>query len=1122
MNIPVFIRRTMVIALGISWLHIPSGALGQQPNRPPVKSWDLPSATEQLRYYPKDPYLQYVYWQLSRREGSSHEAETLLRQLQVQPQFGNRTQGIDLFSIFSGALAVQESLQLDALANGRETQSDITRVPISGLTGPTVKSHPWKEMLGARNPTVGLLPKSVPEDFLFVRFDSLSYLTRVLSLSDQFGSYAVNQVTQDARTQALPARLMKQLAFELSPDAITHLDPTIQDIAIVSSDVFFSEGTDVSVLLELKDREAFLRQVDSSRQSFVSAVQSVERTQGELLGVPYVQWSNADRTIHAIEAEPKPNLYIRSNSVVALGRILSAIQGKDKNGKPAPNLGDSDEFKYIRTLMPQGAPEENGWIYMSDPFIRRMVGPQIKLTQKHRVTCYNHLRMIGHASLLHATEHGRLGASLEELKLSKCLPKEFGDSRMVCPDGGRYSVSSEGGIARCSHHGTPHAMIPCCESLVEQISPTEAQEYRQFLEQYNQYWRTFFDPIAIRIQLEPKRIRVETIILPLIDNSIYSAMANALGGKPRPMDGLPVPKRNIFTLAVQLDKAKLLKMTGMSDLIAQKEGPASTSNGMMPPSRWGNLQQAALGIMNFESAQRRLPPVTSPNFSSGLSWRVQILPMIGLDELYQKFHLDEPWDSPHNLKLVEEMPSVYYSLLDALNEQGKTTVVMPRHSQAVRSDRPRRLSEITDGTSNTILLIDADPEHAVLWTKPDDLDIDMDHPRQGWTGSRYGSSAIAFADAHLELLPSHCDESIVRALLTIGGGESDAAFSNRQPVRPTYERPGQFQLDSMYRKLLAKMISGLGDQVSLNLYDSDPLFDFNAAQFLGMFFRFNRLDSLQFMNSEGLIALLVLSLNSPVYVAAEVQDPAAVDGSLDQLDELLATIARMNTGGRNPFFSIEQDYYRFPGTQETSMRAYSFRFGPVKWRLYWGRIGNGLYLASKPYILEDLMAFESSQQDKPDPDTEYQHDHGPSAHAMVRIRPDHWREVLPQYRLAWAENQRSGCFNNIGILSSLSRTVQLSKVEPTEGQSIADRVASLETQLLDSNSYCPAGGEYRFEAGSPHVECSVHGTAMTPKQPTALAEDTPLGSFLNHLHDLHMELTFLEEGLQAVAVMELD
>jgi hypothetical protein len=51
---------------------------------------------------------------------------------------------------------------------------------------------------------------------------------------------------------------------------------------------------------------------------------------------------------------------------------------------------------YIRTLMPRGAKEEDGFLYLSDAFIRRLVGPSLKLTERRRVLCYNHLRMIGH------------------------------------------------------------------------------------------------------------------------------------------------------------------------------------------------------------------------------------------------------------------------------------------------------------------------------------------------------------------------------------------------------------------------------------------------------------------------------------------------------------------------------------------------------------------------------------------------------------------------------------------------------------------------------------------------------------------------------------------------------
>src|SRR5262249_53399784 len=35
-----------------------------------------------------------------------------------------------------------------------------------------------------------------------------------------------------------------------------------------------------------------------------------------------------------------------------------------------------------------------------------------------------------------------------------------------------------------------------------------------------------------------------------------------------------------------------------------------------------------------------------------LSWRVALLPKLGYEDLFKRFHLYEPWDSPHNLPLL--------------------------------------------------------------------------------------------------------------------------------------------------------------------------------------------------------------------------------------------------------------------------------------------------------------------------------------------------------------------------------------------------------------------------------------------------------------------------------------
>jgi hypothetical protein len=41
------------------------------------------------------------------------------------------------------------------------------------------------------------------------------------------------------------------------------------------------------------------------------------------------------------------------------------------------------------------------------------------------------------------------------------------------------------------------------------------------------------------------------------------------------------------------------------------------------------------------------------------SWRVLLLPYIEEEPLYKEFHLDEPWDSAHNIRLLERIPAVY-------------------------------------------------------------------------------------------------------------------------------------------------------------------------------------------------------------------------------------------------------------------------------------------------------------------------------------------------------------------------------------------------------------------------------------------------------------------------------
>ena len=248
----------------------------------------------------------------------------------------------------------------------------------------------------------------------------------------------------------------------------------------------------------------------------------------------------------------------------------------------------------MRTLYEKDAAEEDAFIYLSDAFIRELVGPVKKITERRRMLCYNHLRMLGHAALLYRTEHGRAPENLDQGSITrKCLPEDFGAERLVCPDDGRYLLSDDGMEGLCTVHGRAGRLTPCCEISTKRITATEQTLYQSFLEEYNRYWRTFFDPIGIRVQLTPEKYRLETIVLPLIDNSIYTTLAEVLGGTPRQLDNLPVPKRNIFSLALKFDKDKLIAADAEATRQRSRIGKASIISNR---SRWPFLTTMTEGV----------------------------------------------------------------------------------------------------------------------------------------------------------------------------------------------------------------------------------------------------------------------------------------------------------------------------------------------------------------------------------------------------------------------------------------------------------------------------------------------------------------------------------------------
>jgi hypothetical protein len=253
------------------------------------------------------------------------------------------------------------------------------------------------------------------------------------------------------------------------------------------------------------------------------------------------------------------------------------------------------------------------------------------------------------------------------------------------------------------------------------------------------------------------------------------------------------------------------------------------------------------------------------------------------------------------------------------------------------------------------------------------------------------------------------------------------------------------------------------------------------------------------------VVFLVSSLNAPVYISVPVEDAETVDKFLAELDSVLAVLARRpaETG----FFDFDFDFYRVPlDEDDDTVRCYAMSLGPIKWRMFFARIGNGLYIASKRFILDDIAL--AAKQKKSDL--------GPTAHAMARVRPENWNRVLPSYRLGWSENCRKACLNNLGPLSSVARAIHA-----TAGDKVPDEsVHRAADELHAAHFYCPEGGKYVVSEDGKRVTCSVHGSAAEPRQPAGLASRSPMGRLLKDFAGLTVELTFLEDGLHAIVTVD--
>ncbi len=186
-------------------------------------------------------------------------------------------------------------------------------------------------------------------------------------------------------------------------------------------------------------------------------------------------------------------------------------------------------------------------------------------------------------------------------------------------------------------------------------------------------------------------------------------------------------------------------------------------HGMFPPYGVGDLRQP-----------NALDPKNKPN----LSWRVLILPYLECGDLYNQFRFDQPWDSPHNIRLLDKMPKVY-ALPGAKSDKGMTYFrgFIGTDQQDGRH-RPffgtptnpiARIHDIRDDTANTLMLVEA--AEPVLWTKPEEMIFDPKKPPPKLGGHFPGGFYMLMCDVDVRFVKNTIKPETLRILIGMSDGE---------------------------------------------------------------------------------------------------------------------------------------------------------------------------------------------------------------------------------------------------------------------------------------------------------------------------------------------------------------
>ncbi|MEX0742190.1 MAG: hypothetical protein WD079_05280, partial [Phycisphaeraceae bacterium] len=441
----------------------------------------------------------------------AHAAEQMLgeeERAEARQRFGGQPDIFnmhDTFDIFSGTTAAGENLRLDDLLAPAQEQM-IADVDLSEVRGITVDAIEWDDLIEDPDPAIDAKAAQVPSDQLTIFFEDVQALATTLTEYERQGTRLI-QWSLQAEEADIQQRYERQLAVTVAALVEEAEQLGLGEVTLTAGDPYIMAGTDLAILMQSTNPEQ-LQQSLAARQKQAAEAAGVPVRSQQIGALEATVVRTEDRTISSYLARLDGGTVVLSNSPVQLERIAETVADE------RTSLADLDDYTYFRNRYRLNEPETL-LLVISDDALRRWGSPQVRVAASRRA------RVL--AAMLEARAR-----HLDELLNDAVEPRALA-MQVAVPGAGELRLTEEAGVIS-QVYGRPGFLTPINELAITHASEMEAGAYRMWRARYEGQWRAVFDPIAVRLVVEPTQLSGDLTVLPLSVGSQYRDWVEIVGG----------------------------------------------------------------------------------------------------------------------------------------------------------------------------------------------------------------------------------------------------------------------------------------------------------------------------------------------------------------------------------------------------------------------------------------------------------------------------------------------------------------------------------------------------------------------------------------------------------------